>query len=159
MTPNILLENLKEYIEDVTKDMLLQVRVKAEEENKERPPYVYLMNLPKKEDEIQQIPYILLKYLTSKDDQPTGSPTQSEARIRIIIATYSEDAQEGAMALLNVISRIRYRLLRDREVGGQFSLILPTESIVYQDSPTPYYLGEIMTIWTLPSVEREVKLL
>lgn len=159
MTPNILLENLKEYIEDVTKDMLLQVRVRAEEENKERPPYVYLMNLPKKEDEIRQIPYILLKYLTSKDDQPTGSPTQSEARVRIIIATYSEDAQEGAMALLNVISRIRYRLLKDREVGGQFSLILPAESIVYQDSLTPYYLGEIMTMWTLPSVEREVKLL
>lgn len=159
MTPNILLENLKEYIEDVTKDLLLQVRVKAEQENKERPPYVYLMNLPKKEDEIQQIPYILLKYLTSKDDQPSGSLTQSEARVRIIVATYSEDAQEGAMALLNVISRIRYRLLKDREVGGQFSLILPAESIVYQDNTSPYYLGEIMTMWTLPSIEREVKLL
>lgn len=159
MTPNILLENLKEYIEDVTKDMFLQVRVRAEQENKERPPHVYLMNLPKKEDEIQQIPYILIKYLTSKDEQAAGEPTQSEARVRIIIATYSEDAQEGAMVLLNVISRIRYRLLKDREVGGQFRLVLPAESIAYQDNTAPYYLGEIMTMWTLPSIEREVKLL
>ena len=158
MTPTILLEALKSYIEEKTKDIMLPVRVKTGTDTKERPPNVYLMNVPKKEDEIQQIPYILIKYLNGKDDQQSGSNTESEARVRIIIATYSEDGQEGAMALLNVMERLRQNLLKDREIGGQFRLIMPTESLAYPDNTTPYYLGEIMTLWTLPAIEQEVNL-
>lgn len=156
MTPVILMNELKRYIETHTKDMLLPVRTRAtDEKEKERAPKVYLMNLPKKEEEIQQIPYILIKYLTGKNEQEQGSYTESEAKVRIIIATYNEDAEEGAMALLNVISRLRYHFLRDRQVGNQFRLILPMEDIVYPDNTNPYYLGEIMTTWTLPQVEME----
>lgn len=158
MTPTILLETLRDYIEGKTKDLILPLRVKTGATEKERPPKVYMMNLPSKEDEIQQIPYILIKYLTGKDEQQSGNETQSEARVRIIVATYNEDGQEGALALLNVISRIRLALLKDREVGGQFRLIMPVESIVYPENTSPYYLGEMMTMWTLPPIEREVEL-
>lgn len=158
MTPTILLEALRDYIEEKTKDLILPLRVKTGATEKERPPKVYMMNLPSKEDEIQQIPYILIKYLTGKDEQQPGEATESEARVRIIVATYNEDGQEGALALLNVISRIRLSLLKEREVGGQFRLIMPVESIVYPENTSPYYLGEIMTMWTLPPIEREVEL-
>lgn len=158
MTPTILLETLRDYIEEKTKDLILPLRVKTGATEKERPPKVYMMNLPSKEDEIQQIPYILIKYLTGKDEQQPGSETESEVRVRLIVATYNEDGQEGALALLNVISRIRLVLLKDREIGGQFRLIMPIESIVYPENTSPYYLGEIMTMWTLPPIEREVEL-
>ncbi len=158
MTPTILLEELKKYIEDKTKDLILPVRRKRGDTTKDRPPNVYLMNVPKKEDEIQQIPYILIKYLTGKDDRPPGKESEAQASVRIIIATYAEDAQEGNMALLNVISELRYNFLKDSEIGGQFRLIPPLESIIYPDDTRPYYLGEIMTMWTLPTIEREVKL-
>ena len=114
------------------------------------------MNLPKKEDEIQQIPYILIKYLTGKDEKTPGEETEAQASIRIIVATYAEDAEEGSMALLNVISNLRYNFLKDEELNQQFRLVLPLESIIYPDDTRPYYLGEMMTIWTLPPVEREV---
>lgn len=157
MTPIILIEELKDYIQEITKDIMLPVRVgRDSKEPKERPAEIHLMNLPKKEDETQQIPYILLKYLTSKDEQAQGQPTESGCMIRIVIATYAEDAGEGGMALLNVISRIRYHLLKDRIIGNQFELVTPLESIVYQEDTRPYYLGEIMTSWDLPSIEREV---
>lgn len=159
MTPIILLEELKTYIQDITKDIMLQVRIgRGSNEPKERAAEVHLMNLPKKEDEIQQVPYILLKFLTGKDEQPEGQSTESRCMIRIIVATYSEDAGEGGVALLNVISRIRYNLLKDRLLAGQFEIMNPLEAIIYQEDTRPYHLGEIMTNWSLPSIEREVRL-
>lgn len=60
---------MKAYIQEKTKDILLPVRNKRGKEAGNRPPNVFLMNLPKKEDEIHQIPYILIKYLTGKDEK------------------------------------------------------------------------------------------
>lgn len=156
MTPTVLLEAMKAYIQEKTKDILLPVRSKRGEEAGDRPPNVFLMNLPKKKDEIQQIPYILIKYLTGKDEKTPGEETEAQASIRIIVATYAEDAEEGSMALLNVISNLRYNFLKDEELNQQFRLVPPLESIIYPDDTRPYYLGEMMTIWTLPPVEREV---
>lgn len=157
MTPTILLEELKDYIKEITKDIMLPVRVsRTSDQPKERPAEVHLMNLPKKEDETQQVPYILIKYLTGKDEQPAGQQTDSGCMVRVIIATYAEDAEEGGMALLNVISRIRYHLLKDRLLAHQFQLDNPLESIIYPEDTRPYYLGELMTSWSLPSIEREV---
>ena len=51
MTPVILLDRLAEFVEEVTKNIVLQVRVdRNSKENKERPPHVYKMQLPKKDD-------------------------------------------------------------------------------------------------------------
>lgn len=157
MTPTALLEALKLYIQENTKDIILTVRRKRGDTTEDRPPNVYLMNLPKKEDEVQQIPYILIKYLTGRDDREPGEEESSQASIRIVIATYAEDAEEGTMALLNIISCLRYNFLKDSEIAGQFRLISPLESIIYPDDTRPYYLGEMMTLWTLPPIEREVK--
>ena len=49
MTPTVLLEAMKAYIQEKTKDILLPVRSKRGEEAGDRPPNVFLMNLPKKE--------------------------------------------------------------------------------------------------------------
>lgn len=158
MTPVILLKELKKYIEEAVKDIPLPVKVTRSEKSKERPPKVYLMNLPRKEDEIQQVPYILIKYLTGNDTQEEGDENESEAQVRIIVATYEEDAEEGAVSLLAILSRLRYKFLIDREIAGQFRLIMPVQSIIYPEDTRPYYMGEMMTRWTLPPIEREVKL-
>lgn len=156
MTPTVLMEAIKAYIQEKTKDIMLPVKGNRGEDSKERPPGVYLMNLPKKTDETQQIPYILIKYLTGKDDEVPGEPDEAQASIRIIVATYAEDAEEGSMALLNIISKLRYNFLKDEEINQQFRLVPPLEHIIYPDDTRPYYLGEMMTIWTLPPIQREV---
>lgn len=156
MTAVMLLDELKTYVEEHTKDIILPVRTKPSEPQKERPPEVHKMRLPNKEAETKQIPYILLQFLTGKDEQKEGEEPESECKIRIVVATYSEDCGEGAMDVLNILTRLRISLLKDGIVGGQFLIKEPLEYIVYPDSTAPYYLGEMLTIWEMPEITREV---
>ncbi len=172
MTPTELLYELKEFIESATKDIILSVRPvknltipqpsgsteKAAEEPKCRAAEVHLMRLPDKNAETNRIPYILLQLLTGSDEQPEGKPPDSECKVRIVAATYAENGEQGAMDLLNVITRIRIELLRVGVIGKQFILRKPLEYAFYADDTDMYYFGEMLTIWGIPAVQREVNL-
>lgn len=158
MTPLELLDALKAFIEENTKDILLPVRVDRKSgEAKERPAEVYKMQLPTKDAETKRIPYVLLQYIKSTDTQTAGEPPESSCMVRIVAATYSEDGEEGAMCVLNLLTRIRIAFLRDGVIAERFMLKPPIEMIVYPDSTPPYYLGEMMTEWRMPIVESEVQ--
>lgn len=158
MTPINLLECLEAFVKEKTEDIKLQVKVRNRnpEEVKERAADVYKMRLPKKEDQTEKVPYILLQFLTGKDDKEEGEPEESECKIRIVVATYSEDGSEGALDVLNVILRIRSELKKAGVIGERFVLHNPLEYIVYPDSTQPYYMGEMVTNWSIPTIEREV---
>ena len=158
MTAINLLECLEAFVKEKTADIMLQVKVRNRnpEEVKERAADVYKMRLPKKEDQTEKVPYILLQLLTGKDDKEDGEPEESVCEIRIVVATYSEDGSEGALDVLNVILRIRSELKKAGVVGERFVLQNPLEYIVYPDSTQPYYLGEMVTNWSIPTIEREV---
>ncbi len=159
MTPIQLLESLEEFIKVNTKDIILQVRHKAgSDEVIERAPDVYKMRLPDKDSETKQIPYILIQVLTGKDTQEVGDTPDSECKVRIIFATYSEDGGVGALDVLNLLTRVRIALLKVGVVGEQFLLKKPLEYMVYQEDTAPYYFGEMMTAWEMPIIEREVDL-
>ena len=136
MTAINLLECLEEFVKEKTADIKLQVKVRNRnpQEVKERAADVYKMRLPKKEDQTEKVPYILLQFLT----------------------TYSEDGGEGSFDVLNVILRIRSELEKAGVIGERFALQYPLEYIVYPDSTQPYYLGEMVTNWSIPTMEREV---
>ena len=158
MTPLELLDALKAFIEENTKDILLPVRVDRKSgEAKERPAEVYKMRLPTKDAETKRIPYVLMQYIKSTDTQTAGEPPESSCMVRIVAATYSEDGEEGAMCVLNLLTRIRIAFLRDVVIAERFMLKPPIEMIVYPDSTPPYYLGEMMTEWRMPIVESEVQ--
>ena len=158
MTPLELLDALKAFIEENTKDILLPVRVDRKSgEAKERPAEVYKMRLPTKDAETKRIPYVLLQYIKSTDAQTVGEPPESSCMVRIVAATYSEDGEEGALCVLNLLTRIRIAFLRDGVIAERFMLKPPIEMIVYPDSTPPYYLGEMMTEWRMPIVESEVQ--
>lgn len=158
MTPLELLDALKAFIEENTKDILLPVRVDRKSgEAKERPAEVYKMRLPTKDAETKRIPYVLLQYIKSTDTQTAGEMPESSCMVRIVAATYSEDGEEGALCVLNLLTRIRIALLRDGVIAEHFMLKPPIEMIVYPDSTPPYYLGEMMTEWRMPIVESEVQ--
>lgn len=158
MTPLELLDALKAFIEENTKDILLPVRVDRKSgEAKERPAEVYKMRLPTKDAETKRIPYVLLQYIKSTDTQTAGEMPESSCMVRIVVAAYSEDGEEGALCVLNLLTRIRIAFLRDGVIAERFMLKLPIEMIVYPDSTPPYYLGEMMTEWKMPIVESEVQ--
>lgn len=158
MTPLELLDALKAFIEENTKDILLPVRVDRKSgEAKERTAEVYKMRLPTKDAETKRIPYVLLQYIKSTDTQTAGEMPESSCMVRIVAATYSEDGEEGALCVLNLLTRIRIAFLRDGVIAEHFMLKPPIEMIVYPDSTPPYYLGEMMTEWRMPIVESEVQ--
>ena len=158
MTPIFLLDELEKFISAVTNDIKLQVRVRGgQSDEKERAANVYKMRLPNKEDQIQKVPYILLQFLTGKDDKKDYEPEDSECTVRIVVATYSENGEVGAYDVLNVVLRIRTELEKIGIIGGYFVLQKPLEYIVYPDSTEPYYLGEMITNWSIPTIKREVE--
>ena len=115
------------------------------------------MGLPEADDVQQKVPYILLKFLTGTDDKKAGEPEEDGCKVRIIFAVYSEDGQDGPLALLNLILRVRSELKKAGTIGGgQFALELPLEYIVYQDTTPPYYMGEMVTNWSMPVTQRDV---
>ncbi len=153
MTPLDLLEALKEYCEEITKDMRLCARVTENgTQAAERPPAVFVGNLPNKESEKKAAPYILLKLLTGKDDNE-----ESICRVRIICVTFSEDKQENYIQCLNLVTKIKSKLLEDVVVDNRFSCQKPIEFIIYDDDLEVYQIGEIMTIWEMQQVERDVR--
>lgn len=158
MTPLELLDALKTFIEQTTKDILLPVRIDRKSgEQKERAAEVHKMRLPDKDAQTQRIPYILLQFLKSTDSQESEEKPDSGCMVRIVAATYSEDGEEGAMGVLNLLTRIRIALLKDGVIGERFLLTPPLEMIIYPDSTPPYYFGEMMTNWKMPIIESEVQ--
>jgi hypothetical protein len=163
MTPVILLGQLQEFIGRETAGLLLPCRAVSEGAEPElRAANVYLMRLPRRDDAERVVPYLILSYLTGTDSQTPGTPAASECKIRITAAVYSRDGSEGAMNLLNLLTRVRIALLREGGVSvapdgeKQFLIKSPLEMIVYPDNTEPYYLGEMITNWILPNIESEV---
>lgn len=157
MTPVILLDRLKEFVEKATKDLLLPTKGTAKTPGGIRAPEVWKMALPDRNSKVQKIPYIILQLVNGIDRQDEGEGPSSQCNVRIIVGAYSENDSEGAMHVLNVMDRIRERLLKTREVGNQFILEMPLEYLSIPDSDTaPYFFGEMMTVWRLPAVKREV---
>lgn len=159
MTPFVLLDELKKFVEAQTKDLLLPVRLERNSQGpKERAPEVFVMRLKKSADKTNKVPYVLLQFIKSEDSQQPGQRIECVSWVRIIAATYAESEDEGALSVLNVLTRIRLALLRAGIVGKQFVLCPPLEMIVYPDSTAPYYLGEMFSVWSMPKMESEVNL-
>lgn len=158
MTPIMLMQALQGFIEKETKDMKLITRVKRNStEPAERQPNVYIGALPEPEGGEKLAPYILLKLLTGKHERNPGED-ENKCMVRVIIVTYSEDPQERYIQLLNVVSRVQFRLLEETVIDGRFTLQSPVEMIVYEEDTGAYKIGEIMTTWELPVVQRKIDL-
>ena len=153
MTAVDLLNSLKTYLEDKVKDMRLIARVPENgTEAGERRPLVFIGNLPNKEQERKAAPYILLKLLTKKVDNE-----ENICRVRIICVTFSEDKNENYLQCLNLVTAIETNLLEDVVVENRYSCQRPIEMIVYDENMELYQVGELMTIWELPQIYRNVR--
>lgn len=158
MTKIVLLEALKAETLDAISDLLLPVAMQAEDTEQPSPktPDVYLMRLPDSSSAKKKTPYVLHTILTGKDIQKAGERPESAATVRSIFAVYHSDEQEGGLALLNLMERVRIRLLEKVVIGGQFQLDLENgvETMVYPDDTAPYFAGEMISTWSLPAVQR-----
>lgn len=157
-----LLETLKEFTLNSTADLIMPVR---QQKGDAAPPApraanVYLMWLPDPKIADKKAPYILHQLITAKDQQPHGQRPRRYATVRSIFTVYSEDGQEGGLLLLNLVERLRIDLLKKVVIGNRFKLNLDAELefMIYPEDIAPYYAGEMVTNWEIPTIEREVKI-
>ena len=152
MTEIFLMETLAAFVEEHTKDIILEVETDPGADRKERPAEVHKFGLPKKEDKIKRIPYVLLQLLKGED-----GVEDSECMIRIVAATYSEDGSAGEIDLLNLLLKIKAELKRVGMLDDRFVLHFPIEYLIYAEPAEPYHFGEMITKWGLPTMKREVE--
>lgn len=127
----------------------------SETEKKKRAPEVHLMNLPERSDWYSRIPYVLIQFLNSKDKyNKDEKDRQSTADIRMLIATYCEDGEDGGLQVLEIIERIRIHLESGMLLDQNYMLQMPFDAEVYPDDTGNYFLGEINMTWSIPIVER-----
>lgn len=159
MTRITLLERLRDFTKEATAELMMPTRMqKGDTEQKYRPADVYLMRLPDGTSATKKAPYVLHQLITGKDQQPSGNRIESTAHIRSICCVYNDDEQEGGLMLLNLMERLRVALLKQVVIGNQFTLDLDAglEVLIYPDDTAPYFVGEMISVWKLPAVEREV---
>ena len=162
MTKTRLLEALRDMTLDVTKDLLLPVRQQKDdaEQPADRTASVYLTRVPDMQQSSKKAPYILHQIVNSKHHQEPGELPESKAVVRSIFCVYCQDEQEGGMHLINLMERIRIALMKNPLIGdNQFECDLQEgiEDLVYPDDTYPYYMGEMLTVWDMPKVKREVR--
>jgi len=163
-----LLNALKAFIECTIKDLKLYVRIQSKDDMETvsedpdaelRVPDVYLMRLPDSKEAKKKVPYVLIQLISTGDMQDERKIDDSYAVIRIICCTYHKDEQEGALALMNLASRIRIALLKSCVIGDNNAFTLDKteklEFMAYPDDTAPYYAGEMIGVWHLPPIKRE----
>lgn len=162
MTKNNLLETLKGFTEETVKDLILPVQRQKEDKEPPMPraPEVHIMGLADFTAAKKKAPYVFHQVITAKDWWTPGrSRSDSQATVRTVAAVYDLNNQEGQLAILELFERMRIALLEQGVIGGQFKLDYEAgvEYLIYPDNIPPFYAGEMVTVWKLPPVEREVK--
>ncbi len=161
MTKQNLLEALKAFTEKTVKDLILPVQQQKEDKEPPEPraAEAHIMGLADFKSAKKKAPYVFHQIITARDWHPEGRPyPSSQAVVRSVFAVYHENNQEGQLALLGLMERLRIALLRQVVVGKQFKLDVKegVEYLIYPDNIPPFYAGEMISTWILHPVEREV---
>ena len=154
-----LLYAMRAFTEETTKGVLLPVRKQKGDENAEkRSPVVFLMRVPDDSSATKKAPYILHQIITGKDRQEPQQQPESSAAVRSIFCVYNEDGQEGGLALLQLIERWRIAVMKQRVIDNRYEVDMDAglDMLIYPDDTAPYYIGELVSNWSLPPVQREV---
>lgn len=158
MTKNDFLDQLVARTNETVGDIILPVKLQASSEAQEyRAAEVYKMRLPDGTSATKKAPYIIHQIVTSTDSQPTGQNVQSSCTVRSVFCVYHDNEQEGALALLNLMERLRISFLRQPILSNRYHLDLrqSLETLLYVDDTAPYFAGEMKSVWRMPTVERE----
>ncbi len=159
MNKTELLDVLQEFTTNTVAQLILPVKAQKNNPDPEpRAATVYKMRLPDSTSATMKAPYILHQVITGSDKQPAGQDVDSRATIRSVFVVYGDDESEGALHLLNLMERFRIELLKTVVLNSRYELDLEegVDMMIYPDDTAPYFMGEMVTVWKLPPVRREV---
>ena len=160
MTKYDLLRDLKEWLEEKTKDRLYETDVQQGDGSKETTaPHIYRMRLPNSRHAMKYAPYLILQLITWSTKQAEGMRTEARATVRIIFCVHNEDEEEGALDLLNLMEFVERLLLRETYNGRSFYLDREAalDGLIYTDDTRPFYMGEMAATFVVRETERDVR--
>lgn len=160
MTAVILIDELKSFVEDSVKNFSLPERVQeGDTEQLYRSPKVYKLRLDNSGEAKKKAPYIIIQLEDGYDKQKQSQNGEAAAVIRLIFCVYHENEEDGAVALLNVIEKVRSDIMKKVIIGKCFRLDTEKglEWLVYNEDTAPYYAGEMIGTFFMPHTEREVE--
>lgn len=152
MTPIILVDELVKFIKPVVAEFVLQTnqqgvtkapQVLAGFLDEKKPPMAGQQGSP-------DFPFVIVRYLEDDDTEDSNIAT-----IRIYAGTYSLDAQNGWRDAMNVITRIKQALLKQRIIGKQFWVEKPMKTEMPEDQPFPEWVAVLSFNMVIPQVEQE----
>jgi len=122
---------------------------------------VYPMRLPDSGAAEKKAPYIIHQVILGKDTQAQGQRPAAQVTVRSIFNVYNENESEGGLMLLNLMERLRIFLLKRVVIGDRYQLDLESglDILIYPEDTSPYYSGEMASVWMLPPIEREVNII
>ncbi len=160
MTKVMLIESLKEFIAEAVSSFSLPCKPeKGDTEQIFRAPDVHRMRLPDSNSATKKAPYIIVQFVNGNDLWKDGTQSEATAVVRFIFCVYCEDEEEGAMSLLNVMEKVRQKLLSVEVIGDCFKLDTGEglESLVYPEDTAPFYAGEMIGTFEIPPIERHFR--
>ena len=102
-----------------------------------------------KEDYEDNFPCIIVKYTdhTNKEERRLD---MSETNIKLLFGIYDNSAEcEGWMDIMNMMEKVRTKLLLERVIAGRFILNMPLKTKLYEAGDTwPVYFGEMALVFS-----------
>ena len=159
MDRTFLLDALKLRQEELTSNMIMPVKPQKGVETQDRAPEVFTYRLPDRASETTKAPYIVNMVLNSTFRQLPGEEPEGFCTIRSVVCVYNERHDEGAKWVLNILEKIRISFQQDPILDRRYELDMETgiQDLCYPDDTAPFYMGEMITVWKLPPVKREVQ--
>ncbi len=160
MTIVAFMDALRTLCRNELKGMVFQAAVqKGDTEAVFREPQVYLMGLPEVENAEKLAPYIIIQPGNARHIQKPGDEPRFFVPVRMVFCNYCKDNERGGIELMNIMERIRIRLLKDVTFGGSFMLDVnePLEIEPYYEDLGLFHAGELRGTFVLPSITREVE--
>lgn len=157
----MLLEALKQRQSEDLKDLLMPTAPKKDKPSELRTVEIFKGKLPDRKSETEKAPYIVNAVLNSNFYRNPGEEPTGLCTIRSTICVYNEHQEEGILMVLNILERLRISWLKNPIVDGVFELLFDEEhqiqDLVYPDDTAPFFMADLVTVWKLPPVEREVR--
>jgi hypothetical protein len=155
------MEDLMDALQGFLQEKLKEYRLPVKNSKRgDVPPYrpirvgQMVMDDPDEDDE--SVPHLLLQPLNGKDQRGEDGQLGGKVSIRIVITIFNRNKLEGRLQLMHIIQTIRRELESVMVVGKSFELLWPFEWLIYPDDMECYHMGEISTVWSVPTIERQV---
>jgi len=149
MTPIALVDRLIEFITPVVAEYVLPSNVPGISKAPQVISGYLKEKKPMAKQEPPDFPYVIVRYL---DD--TDTDEGATANVKIIAGTYSEDTQDGWRDCMNVITKIKVALLKQR-FFGPFKIEKPIKTELPEDQPYPEWVAFLNLTVTIPQVQEE----